>query len=71
MSTLERLKILYKERYREHHDIDAWNEAIEKEWPKLLAFVEAFDSYAFDLKDENFRDLADARKALDLDEEPK
>ena len=51
MSTLDRLKTLYKERYMEHHDIDRWNEAIEKEWPKLLAVVEAARSVLLEARD--------------------
>jgi hypothetical protein len=45
VSTIERLKVLYEERYMELQDIAEWNDAIEKEWPKLLAFVEAFDMW--------------------------
>jgi hypothetical protein len=41
MNTLDRLKILYAERYLEHLDIDLWNEAIEREWTKIVAVVEA------------------------------
>jgi hypothetical protein len=46
MTTIDRLKTLYKERYMEHFDIDIWHDAIDKEWPKLLAVVEAADILA-------------------------
>jgi len=45
MSAIERLKVLYKERYLEHHDIDHWQEAIEKEWPKIMAVFEAIEGH--------------------------
>lgn len=38
---LERLKVLYKERYMEHHDIDHWNDAIEESWPKIADLIDA------------------------------
>lgn len=41
MNTLERLKILYKERYLEHFDIDAWHDAIDREWPIIEAVLDA------------------------------
>jgi hypothetical protein len=46
MNTLSRLKILYAERYMEHFDIDLWNEAIEREWTRILAVVEAANRVA-------------------------
>jgi hypothetical protein len=71
-NTLDRLKVLFEERYMEHHDIDRWNEAIENEWPKILNLIEAGDALASNLKPElNYEDVLHllirwdaARKAL-------
>jgi len=57
VSTIERLKVLYKERHMEHMDIEIWDAAIEKAWPKLLAVVEAAEAVL---------DEADPRKYGDM-----
>ena len=68
MNLIDRLKVLYEERYREIDDIDRWNDAIEDAWPKLLAFVQAYDEFTNEPQTVDMKlydRMYDARKALD------
>ena len=68
MKTIDRLKVLYKERYLEINDYDRWQDAMDKYWPRILAVVEAgealADSISIRRRDRLFGDTSDLGQAL-------